>query len=68
MHIALPSILRHAFGLSLSPDEHLLAGADEPSLQALGVSQPVLSQFSQDVAVLCPDLVHEAQWGQSHRD
>ncbi len=68
MHIALPAALRHAFGLSPAQDEHLLAGADEASLQALGVSQPVLAQFRQDVAALCPDLVHEAQWGVSHRD
>ncbi len=68
MHIALPAVLRHAFGLSAAHDEHLLAGADEEAIQALGVSQPVLAQFSQDVAALCPDLVHEAQWGASHRD
>jgi hypothetical protein len=51
------------FGLSMPHDEHLLAGADEEAVQALGVSQPVLSRFQQDIAVLCPDLVHEAQLG-----
>ncbi len=50
-------------GLPTPHDEHLLAGADEESLQALGVSQSVLSQFQQDMAVQCPDLVHEAQLG-----
>jgi hypothetical protein len=39
----------------------LLGGADEASVQALGASAPVLSIFSQDMATLCPDLVHEAQ-------
>lgn len=68
MNIVVPAILRHAFGLSPSRDEHLLAGAGEEAVQALGVSQPVLAQFHQDVAALCPDLVHEAQWGASHRD
>ena len=67
MHIAIPHLLREIFGLSTPQDEHLLAGADETSLQALGVSQPVLSRFQQDVAVLCPDLVHEAQLGLSRR-
>jgi hypothetical protein len=61
MHIALPQRLRAILGLSMPHDEHLLAGADEESLQALGVSQPVLSGFQQDVVVLCPDLEHEAQ-------
>jgi hypothetical protein len=68
MKIAFPAILRHAFSLSAPRDEHLLAGADEQSVQALGVSQPILARFSQDVAALCPDLVHETQWGLSHRD
>jgi hypothetical protein len=63
MHIALPHVLRDILGLSMPHDEHLLAGADEESLQALGVSQPVLSRFQRDIAVLCPDLVHEAQLG-----
>jgi hypothetical protein len=56
------SASRH-IGLSAPNDEHLLAGADETQLQALGVSQPILARFQQDVAVLCPDLVHEAQFG-----
>jgi hypothetical protein len=56
-------LLRDILGMSTPHDEHLLAGADEESLQALGVSQPVLAWFQQDVAVLCPDLVHEAQFG-----
>jgi len=63
MHFGLPHRLRQVFGRSTRPDEHLLAGADEASLQALGVSEPVLARFQQDVAVLCPDLVHEAQLG-----
>jgi hypothetical protein len=61
MHFPIPQILRTIMGLSTPHDEHLLAGADEESLQELGVSQSVLSQFQQDVAVQCPDLVHEAQ-------
>lgn len=48
-------------------DEHLLAGADEEAIQSLGVSQPVLARFQQDMAVLCPDLVHEAQFGLGRR-
>jgi hypothetical protein len=67
MHFALPSVLRDIFGLTTPHDEHLLAGADEESLQALGVSQPVLARFQQDVAILCPDLVHEAQLGLGRR-
>ena len=63
MQFALAHRLRDLIGLSAPHDEHLLAGADEESIQALGVSQPILSRFPQDVAVLCPDLVHEAQWG-----
>jgi hypothetical protein len=63
MRFVLPLILRDVFGLSMAHDEHLLAGADEEAVQALGVSQPVLARFSQDVAILCPDLVHEAQLG-----
>jgi hypothetical protein len=61
MHLALAHLLRDIF--SVKRDEHLLAGADEASVQALGVSQPVLARFSQDMAILCPDLVHEAQFG-----
>ena len=49
-------------------DEHLLGGADEASVQALGASAPVLSIFSGDVATLCPDLVHEAQRAVGRRD
>lgn len=67
MHFALPPVLRDIFGLSSPHDEHLLAGADEESVQALGVSQPVLAQFKQEVAILCPDLVHEAQLGLGRR-
>jgi hypothetical protein len=63
MHFALPHIIRDIFSMSPASDEHLLAGADEASVQALGVSQPVLARFQQDVAVLCPDLVHETQLG-----
>ncbi|HQT79938.1 MAG TPA: hypothetical protein PLD10_23090 [Rhodopila sp.] len=67
MHIAVPHLIRDIFGLSApvsTPhDEHLLAGADEEAVQALGVSQTVLSRFQSDVAALCPDLVHEAQFG-----
>ena len=61
MSFSLPRVLRTIIGLTTPHDEHLLAGADEESLQELGVSQPILSQFQQDVAVQCPDLVHEAQ-------
>ena len=63
MHFTVPQVIRDLLGMSTPHDEHLLAGADEEAVQALGVSQPVLSQFQQDVAVLCPDLVHEAQLG-----
>ncbi len=63
MNFPLPHLIRDLFGHAEPHDEHLLAGADEASVQALGVSQPVLSRFSSDVAVLCPDLVHEAQLG-----
>jgi len=68
MHFTLPPVFhgisfRDIFGLSTPHDEHLLAGPDEASIQALGVSQPVLARFGQDVAILCPDLVHEAQLG-----
>ena len=65
MHISLPRIMRDMFGAGSSRDEHLLAGADEEAVRALGVSQPVLSRFPADIAVLCPDLVHEAQLGLS---
>jgi hypothetical protein len=61
MYFALPDLIRGFLGASVAQDEHLLAGADEASVQALGVSQPVLARFQQDVAVLCPDLVHETQ-------
>lgn len=63
MHFGLPHVLRDLLGLSAVHDEHLLGGADEEAVQALGVSQPVLARFQQDVAILCPDLVHEAQFG-----
>ena len=43
-------------GISPSHDEHLLAGADEEAIQALGVSQPVLARFQQDVAICAPTL------------
>jgi hypothetical protein len=66
MRFAFPNLLHAVFGQSGS-DEHLLAGADEAQVQALGVSQPVLARFQQDVAVLCPDLVHEAQFGLGRR-
>ena len=59
--------LRGMFGGQPVRDEHLLAGADEESRQALGVTEPVLAQFNADVAVLCPDLAHEAQRGASRR-
>ena len=48
-------------GLRQARDEHLLAGADEASVQAIGASTPVLSLFRQDFAALSPDLVHEAE-------
>jgi hypothetical protein len=67
MHFALSSVLRDMFAHSTPHDEHLLAGADEESVQALGVSQTVLARFQQDVAILCPDLVHEAQLGLGRR-
>jgi hypothetical protein len=67
MRFALPPVLRDIFHLSSAHDEHLLAGADEASVQALGVSQPVLARFQQDIAILCPDLVHEAQLGIGRR-
>jgi hypothetical protein len=55
------------FGASVAHDEHLLAGADEEAVQALGVTQAVLARFQPDVAALCPDLVHEAQLGIGRR-
>jgi hypothetical protein len=67
MRFGFPHRLRDMFGLSTPADEHLLAGADESQLQALGVSHPLLDSFHQDIAVLCPDLVHEAQWGVGRR-
>jgi hypothetical protein len=67
MHFTLPHVLRDIFSPSMPHDEHLLAGADEQSIQALGVSQPVLARFQQDIAMLCPDLVHEAQMGLGRR-
>jgi hypothetical protein len=67
MQFTLPHVLRDIFSLAAPQDEHLLAGADEQSVQALGVSQPVLARFQQDVAILCPDLVHEAQLGLGRR-
>jgi hypothetical protein len=67
MHFVIPHRLRDKFGMDSPSDEHLLAGADESQLQALGVSQPILARFQQDVAVLCPDLVHEAQLGLGRR-
>ena len=67
MMFAFPDVFRDIFGLTTQRDEHLLAGADEQSVQALGVSQPVLARFQQDVAILCPDLVHEAQMGLGRR-
>ncbi|MFL5255859.1 MAG: hypothetical protein ACJ8AI_23765 [Rhodopila sp.] len=56
-------MIRDLLGLSQQQDEHLLSGADETSLQALGVSQPVRPHFQDEIAVLCPDLLHEAQQG-----
>jgi hypothetical protein len=67
MRFTISHMVRDIFGLSASQDEHLLAGADEEAVQALGVSQPVLARFSSEVAVLCPDLVHEAQLGLGRR-
>jgi hypothetical protein len=63
MHITLSHFMRDLFAMTTPHDEHLLAGADEESLQSLGVSQPVLARFQNDIATLCPDLVHEAQLG-----
>jgi hypothetical protein len=67
MHFSRPQVIRGMFDLSRSHDEHLLAGADEEAVQALGVSQPVLGRFQPDIAILCPDLVHEAQLGLGRR-
>jgi hypothetical protein len=67
MHIAVPELLRLFLGLPRPQDEPILGGADEESIQTLGVSQPVLGQFQPSIAVLCPDLVHEAQLGLSRR-
>ncbi|HVZ08828.1 MAG TPA: hypothetical protein VHC04_13030 [Rhodopila sp.] len=65
VHLSFPHMIRDLFNVTSHEDEHLLAGADEASVQALGVSQPVLSRFQSDVAVLCPGLVQEAQLGMS---
>ena len=65
MNLSFPHMFRDLFGMSLPHDEHLLAGADEASMQSLGVSQPVLSRFDENVAVLCPDLLLETQLGMS---
>ncbi|HEX4367423.1 MAG TPA: hypothetical protein VH023_11365 [Rhodopila sp.] len=67
MLVTLLRVLRDILGMSTPHDEHLLAGADEQSIQALAVSQPVLARFQQDIAILCPDLVHEAQMGLGRR-
>ena len=63
MPIALPELLRGFLGLTEQRDEHLLGGAAAAAVRTLGVSQPVLARFKQDVAVLCPDLLHETQVG-----
>ena len=60
-------VLRDIFGLTVQRDEHLLAGADEESVQALAVSQSILTRFQTTMATLCPDLVHEAQLGLGRR-
>ncbi len=67
MSVSFAYLLHEVLGLGRPHDEHLLAGAGEEAVQALGVSQPVLARFQQDVAVLCPDLVHEAQFGLGRR-
>lgn len=67
MQFVLPHLFRDLFAAHPSHDEHLLAGADEESVQALGVSQPVLARFQPSIAALCPDLVHEAQFGLGRR-
>jgi hypothetical protein len=67
MQFTVPHRLRDIFRPATPHDEHLLGGPDEASVQALGVSQPVLARFQQDVAILCPDLVHEAQIGLGRR-
>jgi hypothetical protein len=61
MHFVLPFFFRGTLGLSAPRDEHLLAFADADSVQALGISQPVMAHLKPDMAVLCPDLVHEAR-------
>ena len=63
MSFVFSNLLREFFGAAAPRAEHLLTGVDEASVQALGVSQPVLARFSNDIAVLCPDLVHETQMG-----
>jgi hypothetical protein len=63
MSIVFSNLLCEFFGAPASRAEHLLTGVDEASVQALGVSQPVLARFANDIAVLCPDLVHETQMG-----
>ncbi len=71
MYLGLTKFLPGLAGFSSTrriTDEHLLGGADEASVQALGASAPVLSIFSQDIATLCPDLVHEAQRAMGRRD
>jgi hypothetical protein len=63
MGFGIALLQRYFLGLAAPHDEHLLAGADQESVQALGVSQPVLAWFPRDIAVLCPDLLHETQIG-----
>lgn len=63
MNFTLPRFFLTIFRSNPAHDEHLLAGAGEEAVQALGVSQTVLAGFKQEMAILCPDLVHEAQLG-----
>jgi len=68
VHIFIPRKLREALGLTPASDEGLLAGPPNEAVRAVGAPEPVISLFGQDISALCPDLVHEAQWGLSHRD
>ena len=68
MQVHVTSMIRQALRLSTRTDEGLLAGPSDEAMRDLGAPTPVLSLFRNDVAALCPDLVHEAQWSLSRHE